>query len=174
MPLTASMTTVKFLDQGLKSLRVQPIPFLMAKQLIECHYYSHSIPGGTMLTFGVFLNSQLLGAITFGVGPFDVYSLVEGARSDDCLTLTRLLLSDELLGNSESRVIGIVLRALKQHTNLKFIVTYADTSSGHTGIIYRATNWTFARMSSSTPLYDLGDGKPKHSVVSVMSWVLTL
>ena len=45
-----------------------------------------------MLTFGVFLNSQLMGAITFGAGPFNVYSLVEGARPDDCLTLTRLAL----------------------------------------------------------------------------------
>jgi hypothetical protein len=139
MPLTIFMTTVKFLDQVVKSLRVQPIPLLMAKQLIECNHYSHSIPGGTMLTFGGFLNSRLMGAITFGTGPFNAYSLAEGARPDDCLTLNRLWLSDELPPNSESRVIGRVLQALKQNTQIKFINTYADLSLGHTGTIYRAT-----------------------------------
>ena len=147
----------------LRSLRIKPIPFILARSLINRNHYLHSLPGGTVLTFGIFLDGLVRGAIVFGVGPFNVYRLVERARPEDCLTLTRLWLSDELPRNSESHVIGMVLHALKQNTNLKFVVTYADPSSSHIGTIYQATNWLYTGLSSATPLYDIGDGILHHS-----------
>jgi hypothetical protein len=153
------------LSAALGHLRVEPIPIAVAKRLIEREHYLHSLPGGTCLAFGAFLDQRLLGAATFGVGPALAYQLVEGAKPEDCLTLTRLWLSDELPGNSESRCLGVVLRALRRHTSLKFLVTYADpaTSQRHVGTIYQATNWLYAGLSSAMPLYDLGDGKARHS-----------
>jgi hypothetical protein len=114
---------------------------VIARRVIEQEHYLHSLPGGTCLAFGVFIAGSLLGAMTFGVGPTNAYSLVGGAKPDDCLTLTRLWLSDALPRNSESRVVGIVLRNLKQHTKVKFLVSYADPAQGHLGIIYQATGW---------------------------------
>ena len=131
--------------------------------MIERHHYLHSLPGGSKLAFGVFVGGSLLGAITFGVGPFNVPSLVAGATSDDCLTLTRLWLSDELPSNSESRTIGILLRSLRKHTPVRFLLSYADPSQDHLGTIYQASNWLYTGLSEATPLYDIGDGKPRHS-----------
>lgn len=148
---------------ALHALEVKPIPFVVAKEVIERHHYLHSLPGGTKLSFGVFLNRRLLGALTLGVGGKLSHSLVDGATPDDCLTLTRLWLSDELPFNSESRVLGIVLRALRRHTTLKFLVTYADPAHGHAGTIYQATNWVYTGLSEPMPLYDIGDGIPRHS-----------
>ncbi len=148
---------------ALHDLRVLPIPVLVAKQLLCREHYLHSLPGGTKLTFGVFLGSRLLGALTLGAGPFLAYQLVEGAAPDDCLTLTRLWLSDELPVNSESRVIGIVLRALRTHSAVKFLISYADPSHGHFGTIYQATNWLYTGLSEAMSLYDVGDGAPRHS-----------
>ena len=65
--------------------------------------------------------------------------------------------------NSESRVIGVVLRALGRHTRLKFVLAYADPSVGHVGTIYQATGWLYTGVSSATPRYDLGDGILRHS-----------
>jgi hypothetical protein len=79
------------------------------------------------------------------------------------LTLTRLWLSDQLPANNESRVLGIVLRSLRQHTAIKFLVTYADPAQGHIGIIYQATGWLYTGLSEAMPLYDVGDGKLRHS-----------
>jgi hypothetical protein len=101
--------------------------------------------------------------MTLGVGPLNAYSLVDGASPDDCLTLTRLWLSDELPKNSESRFIGVVLRSLRKHTNLKFLVSYADPAQGHLGTIYQATGWVYTGLSEAMPLYDVGDGKARHS-----------
>jgi hypothetical protein len=131
--------------------------------MVERHHYLHSLPGGTRLSFGVFTGSRLMGALTLGVGPLNAYSLVEGAIPDDCLTLTSLWLSDELPKNSESRFIGVVLRSLKRHTNLKFLISYADPAQGHTGGIYQATGWVYTGLSEAMPMYDLGDGKARHS-----------
>ena len=108
---------------ALQSIRVQPIPFVAARQILVKHHYLHSLPGGTKLAFGTFLEGKLLGAITFGVGPYNAFALVDGACPDDCLTLTRLWLSEELPPNSESRVISVCLRYLKKYTTLKFIIT---------------------------------------------------
>ncbi|MDP6494958.1 MAG: DNA methyltransferase, partial [Dehalococcoidia bacterium] len=96
---------------ALQEVMVRPIPFRVARELLEREHYLHSLPGGTCLALGAFLDSRLKGAITLGVGPYNTPSLVEGAKSDHCLVLTRLWLSDYLPGNSASRTIGLVLRA---------------------------------------------------------------
>ena len=60
-------------------------------------------------------------------------------------------------------MLGAVLRALKQHTSLKFLLIYADPAQGHVGTIYQATNWLYTGLSDAMPLYDLGDGRLRHS-----------
>ena len=148
---------------ALHSVQVLPIPIRIAKSLLVHHHYLHSLPGGTQLAFGVFLGHRLLGALTMGAGPTNAYGLVDGAVPEDCATLSRLWLSNELPGNSESKVLGVVLRALKKHTELKFLVTYVDPAQGHVGTIYQATGWLYTGLSQAMPLYDIGDGNPRHS-----------
>ena len=148
---------------ALHSLNIKPIPINMAKTIIVRDHYLHSLPGGTQLAFGMFLGQRLMGALTIGCGPSQAFRLVEGAAPDDCGVLTRLWLSDELPGNSESRVLGIVLRALRKDTGLKFLISYADPSQGHLGTIYQASNWLYTGLSEATPLYDIGDGVARHS-----------
>ena len=149
-------------DPALQQIGVRPIPSLVARRMVEREHYLHSLPAGTQLTFGVFLEAQLLGVLTFGVGPANVHRLVEGAEAADCLTLTRLWLSDKLPANSETRALGQALRELRRHTGLKFLVSYADPSQGHLGIIYQASNWVYTGVSQASPRYDLGDGRARH------------
>jgi len=148
---------------ALHDLRLVPISRVDAKTLIVRNHYSHSLPGGTKMSFGTVLNNRLLGVMTFGVGPFYGYKLVNDATPDDVVTLTRLWLSDELPKNCESKVLGIALRSLKRDTSLKFVIAYSDPAVGHIGIIYQATNWLYTGLSSAVPLYDIGDGTLHHS-----------
>jgi hypothetical protein len=150
-------------DRLLHSLQIIPLSHSEAKNLLVHNHYLHSFPGGTKLTFGVFVHCQLKGALTFGVGPFLGYKIVKNANPDDAITLTRMWVSNELPHNSESRVLGMVLRSLKKDTSLKFVLTYTDPAAGHLGTIYQASNWLYTGLSSATPLYDIGDGKLHHS-----------
>jgi len=135
----------------------------VAKRLVVREHYLGTMPGGTRLAFGVFAERRLLGVLTLGVGPSNVHRLVDDAEPDDCLTLTRLWLNDLLPANSESKVIGVTLRALKRQTSVKFVVAYADPAAGHVGTIYQATNWLYTGTSQATALLDLGDGVLQHS-----------
>jgi hypothetical protein len=168
---TGSAVTGKIPDQStndacgriVRDLKVVPISLANAKNLVVRHHYLHSFPGGTKLNFGIFYQSMLKGSVTLGVGPFLGYGLVNGATPEDCITLTRLWLEDDLPRNSESRVIGILLRSLQKETRLKFVLAYSDPAASHMGRIYQATNWLYTGLSSATPLYDIGDGILHHS-----------
>jgi hypothetical protein len=150
-------------DTVLKSLGVLPVPLVIAKSLIVRHHYLHSFPGGTMLTFGVFVGKSLLGAIALGAGPFQGHCLVRDAKPENCITLTRLWVADELPTNTESYILGSLLRNLRLYTHLKFVIAYSDPSVGHFGTIYQATNWLYTGLSSAMPLYDCGDGRGRYS-----------
>ncbi len=147
----------------LRTLSVSPIPVSIAKQIVIRNHYLHSFPGGTQLCFGVFSENRLTGALTFGVGPTNAHRLVNDAEPRECLTLSRLWLNDDLPKNSESRVIGLTLRAIRSHTDVKFVLSYADPAQGHRGTIYQAANWVYTGLSEAIPLYDIGDGIPRHS-----------
>jgi len=157
---------------ALHSIVVKPIPFVVARDLIERNHYLHFLAGGTMLCFGTFQGERLLGAVTLGAGPYLAYHLIEDAERNDCLVLTRLWLSDELPVNAESRVIGIVTRLISRYTNVKFLVSYADPVAGHVGIIYQSVGWLYTGLSSIMSLYDLGDGIARHSRSETMSIAL--
>jgi len=147
--VTASTVPVQGAGPGsnpraaLQHLLVRPVPMLVAKKLLEREHYLHSLPGDTKFAFGVFTGQRLMGTLTFGAGPSLGYHLVEGAGIEDCLTLTRLWLSDELPRNSESRVLSVAIRALHRHTSLKFLLAYSDPAMGHVGTIYQAAGWLY-------------------------------
>ena len=155
--------TKKLEGEVLSSLDIRPVPMAIAKMLFVRNHYLRSLPGGTCLNIGIFAGDRLLGAVALGAGPPNSHSLVEGAVWGDCLALTRLWLSDELPHNSESRTLGLVIRAIRKHTSVKFLLTYADPSQDHVGTIYQATNWLYTGLSAAMPLYDLGDGVARHS-----------
>ena len=98
-----------------------------------------------------------------GVGPTESHSLIEGANLGEVVTLTRLWLADMMTANSESRVLGVVLRALRRYTSLKAVLSYADPSQGHVGTIYQASNWLYTGKSAPSHKYDMGDGRLRHS-----------
>jgi mannose-6-phosphate isomerase-like protein (cupin superfamily) len=140
---------------ALHFLILKPMLFKIAKAILTKHHYLHSFPGGTKLAFGIFLNQSLLGAMTFGSGPALAYSLVQDATPDDCLVLTRLWLDDSLPRNSESRIIAIALGYLKKYTQIKFIISYADPSVGHIGMIYKAGGWIYTGLSEAMPTCEM-------------------
>ena len=84
--------------------------------------------------------------------------------------LARLYLADDLPKNSESRVLGLVIRLLRRHTAVKFLVSYADPAAGHVGTVYQAAGWVYTGTAEAQPLMDLGDGIPRHtrSIASVL------
>jgi hypothetical protein len=62
---------------------------------------------------------------------------------DKLLELRRLVLIDEAPKNSESRFISLCIKYLKSHTDYEAILSLADPAFGHSGTIYKASNFKY-------------------------------
>ena len=59
------------------------------------------------------------------------------------IELRRLCLIDETLKNSESFFISKTLKYLKNNTDYSGVISFADPNHGHTGTIYKASNFKY-------------------------------
>jgi hypothetical protein len=119
------------------------------KSLIESKHYSGSINGvQSTYHFAMYKDGELIGAMLYGnLGMANAWKKY-GDKPEDVIELRRLVLIDDTPKNSESFFIGWTLRWLTKNTNIKTIVSYADPNYGHSGTIYRATNFTHVGMTS--------------------------
>jgi hypothetical protein len=145
-----------------KALEVRPVALADVRALIEEHHYLHSVPAAAVGAFGVFHDTKLVGGVVFTAGSTNAHRLLEAGRNGDVLTLSRLWLSDVLPRNSESRVISICLRMLRREGRWKAVVSYADPSAGHTGVIYQASGFAYLGQGPPESYVLLSDGKPHH------------
>jgi hypothetical protein len=67
---------------------------------------------------------------------------------DKVLELRRLCLIDDTPKNAESFFVGWTIRWLKKNTDWEYIISYADEEQGHSGIIYRASNFKYLGKTS--------------------------
>lgn len=146
----------------LKALIVRPVMPSVVHTMIEERHYLHSMPAAPRRCYGVYLGDALYGAVVFTSGPRQGYHLLTAARPQAVSELARLWLSDALPPNSESRVLGIVLRTLRRETTWKLLLSYADPAAGHVGTIYQATGWVYLGQTEPTTYVRLADGNLYH------------
>ena len=133
------------------------------RDFIERHHYSHNI-NGLMSSYCFAMYDQadaMVGAMIYGkLGMANAWKKY-GDSIDEVMELRRLVLIDDTPKNSESYFIGRTLRWLKTNTEVKTIVSYADPNYGHSGIIYRATNFEHVGMTAPGKVI-IWDGKKYH------------
>lgn len=118
----------------------------MAMELVVAKHYLHR-KAPVSVAFGMFDNSgQLVGVVTYGVPASS--TLLKGVcgadEASNVYELNRLWVDDSVPKNGESYLIGNTLVQLDR----EIVVSYADTSQGHTGIVYQATNWFYTGLSA--------------------------
>lgn len=145
-----------------KALIVRQVMPSIVRSVIEQEHYLHAMPAGSRACFGVYLDGSLVGAVVFTTGSRYGHRVLGGGKPDDVVTLARLWLSDGLPSNSESRVLGIVLRHLRRETSWKLVLSYADPAAGHVGTIYQASGWRYLGLSEPTSYVRLADGALHH------------
>jgi hypothetical protein len=80
---------------------------------------------------------------------------------DKVLELRRLCLIDETPKNAESFFVSRSIKWLKQNTDWEFILSYADMEQGHSGVIYRASNFEYQGLTGVGKTLEV-DGKKFH------------
>jgi hypothetical protein len=148
-----------------KLYRILPCLRSEVKDFVESHHYSKNINGLKISQcFKVLsLDNLLVGAVIFGQLSTTSWKKY-GKSESEVLELRRLVLLDQCEFNTESFVIASCLRYLKKHTNYKVVISYADPYHGHSGVVYRASNFEYLGCTASdTLLKDPDSGKLYHS-----------
>lgn len=119
------------------------------QDFIELWHYSHNINGVISdYCFKLMDGDRLIGGMIYGRLAMRNQYKRYAENEADIMELRRLCCIDDTPKNTESFFIGASLRWLAKNTKLKTIVSYADSTYGHTGIIYKASNFTLTGLTS--------------------------
>ena len=135
---------------------------------IEKHHYSHNINGiQSYYHFGLYTEGnfglpKMIGAMLYAMPSMpDTAAKYNPINPRRCMELRRLVCIDDTPKNTESYFIGKTLRWLKQNTDVEVIVSFADQHYGHSGVIYKASNFDhFGETAKARVL--MVDGKEYH------------
>lgn len=143
---------------SVRQYEIRPISTAEATRIIVDKHYLHR-KGPCSRAFWMFLGERIMGVICYGTpssaplrsgicGPDESLNVIE---------LTRLWISDECPKNSESRLIGATLPSCSK----EIVVSFADPSQGHIGVVYQATNWIYTGLSAKRTNWTF-DGNKNH------------
>ena len=144
---------------SLQSFRIHPIPNKRAQDLVKLYHYLHR-QAPCSFAFGLFLGEKILGVVMYGTpssSPLRV-GIAGPTHSNNVIELTRLWVDDSVPKNGESYLIGRTLGKV----NKEIVVSFADTSQNHLGIVYQATNWIYTGLSAKHTNWTI-EGVSKHS-----------
>ena len=105
--------------------------------------------------------------VAWWLPPTKVAALSVSANWTRVVALTRLVVAQGLPTNAASFLLGRSIRIIRKEGVWKTLLTYADEGEGHTGQIYKATNWEYlGKVPGSTNWLDPVTGRTVASKIS--------
>lgn len=145
-----------------KAYKVLPCERKDISDFVEQWHYSKSINGCISdYCFKLMDGDVLIGGIIFGKMAMANQWKRFGEKEQDVIELRRLCCIDNTPKNTESYFIGKALRWLRLNTKIRTVVSYADAEHGHTGVIYKASNFTLEGKRAGAKVI-IHDGKSYH------------
>jgi hypothetical protein len=143
---------------------VAPIAKSIAKDMIIKYHYTHAWTA-CRYSLGIYYktddvdifgnSAKLIGVAVYGfpVGARAAESISDLITKDNVLELTRLYIHDGYGSNIESYSLGQTFKWFRENdTNIKVLISYADSGQEHLGKIYQATNWIYQGLSTDIAL----------------------
>ena len=127
------------------TIKVLPIKSVDTYNWLLKKHYAKRIPNITN-AFGLFEKSNLIGVVTYGIpaSPSLCVGVCGKEHSGKVRELNRLCLQDNYKNYSSF----LISKSLKMLKKPKIVVSYADTSQGHVGYVYQATNFLYTGISA--------------------------
>lgn len=128
-----------------RDYEVRTVSIEQCYDLVQAFHYSKGGSNTATYRHGLFHRSHFMRClgIAWWIPPTRTAAEANFPQGDwrRVLSLSRLVCEQELGTNAESFLIGRSVRLIRQDGNWDCLLTYAHTHIGHTGTIYRATNW---------------------------------
>ena len=120
------------------------------KVFIETCHASKNINGiSSPYCFKLLDNGDMIGAMIYGYIAMQGVWKKYAEKETDLIELRRLCCIDDTLKNTESYFIGHTLRWLRDNTEIKKVISYADETYNHRGVIYKASNFKHLGMTKN-------------------------
>ena len=147
------------LGLGLLVQVIQIQPKETYQWLLEKHY-AKRIPQ-IMHSFGLYVDGVLKGVVTYGIpaSPALCMGICGKEYSDKVLELNRLCLME----NNKNESSFLVSHSIQLLPKPTIVVSYADTSQGHVGYVYQATNFLYTGLSANRVDWTIKGMEHKHS-----------
>jgi len=127
---------------------------------IEEHHYSKSINGCISdYCFGLYDGQKLVGAMFYGKMAMHNQYKKFAQNENEVIELRRLVCIDDTPKNTESYFISRTLKWLKKNTDIKIVVSYADSQMGHSGVVYKASNFRYLGKQKGAKVIIWGEKK---------------
>ena len=95
-----------------------------------------------------------------GCGKNQYTAIIPDIQNGSYVELTRVWCMNDAPRNTESRIIGQSLKLLPKE--IKLVISFSDTSQGHCGLIYQATNWYYLGCNKGGKMLEMENGIQKH------------
>ena len=144
---------------SLKTWVVKRVDRKEIKEFIEANHYSGSI-NGCKASFCYALydtDGTMVGAMFYGRMAMANQWKKFSEKEEDVIELRRLCCVDNTPKNTESYFIGKTLKLLKKDWGGKVVVSYADAEYGHSGTIYKASNFEYLGFTKGSKVIVYGD-----------------
>lgn len=149
----------------MENYTVKRIPCKQAKQYIIEHHYSHGCHNAPSPCYGLFEQDNLIGVLMFSCPCSEnVRKSVFGEEyKDSVIELHRLHILDVTPKNTESWFISRCLKLLRQdRPQTHGVISFSDTTEGHEGTIYKATNAYRCGTTGKAVFYRDENGRLRH------------
>ena len=139
---------------------VRPVSIEVGRQVVESFHYARGASNTRtylhgLFPAGAFWDSDCVGVAWWIPPTRDCAEATFPENWRGVLALSRLAISPETPGNACSFLIARSARIIPPDV-WPCLVTFADEWRGHTGAIYRATNWEYVGQTKAEPTYTIG------------------
>ncbi len=163
-------------SNDISNYKVMRISTKTAKEYIIKNHYAHGCHNGPSPCYGLFDNGFLIGVLMFATPCSEAVraSLFGEEYKDNVVELHRLHILDVTPRNTESWFIGqCVKHLLIDRPKTWGIISFSDTTEGHEGTIYKATNFLRCGKTGRATFYLDKDGRlhhPRQNGVNISLW----
>ena len=152
---------------------IKPLHKITGAEFVATRHYSAVMPRLTKHYLGCFVRNKkfpvdsydtLVGVITFGWGTrpkHTIQKLFPKLDTKDYLEIGKMCMDDSMPRNSESQLLSLSIKWLKQNTDVKYLYTWADGIVGKPGYVYQAANFLYGGFSI-TDTYVTETGEKVH------------
>ena len=139
---------------NLSDCKILEIENKPAVQFISKYHYAYSLGHGrSQIRYGLFYNDELIAVACFASVTRDETAVRLGLESRQVKELVRLCRHPGF--ENKNMLSWFLSRVIKQHDwgHVKYLISFADRTVGHTGSVYKACNWKYDGESQKSYWY---------------------